>query len=295
MSNRSEDEEFLVQMLERVENPPDLIRVLNELVRTHAGFSSHDVERQARQRSLSISRATTLRILKGTQEPRKDQVLTLALTCGISDLEPWGRAWDRVYPDEGGAGGNIVISGSTVHVSQGPAWTQVNPTHDQTPTPDLATQRQGFFFEFLGQALRQAETMFRLSVVFMSGGAAILLTGGVFALINAGNGKWSYLPLLTTLSGLLITTCGGAFALHSNRARKHLTDQAERIHQNIQSDLTLNQALSLIDQVEDVELRDRLKSFTALRVLGLSPEPSEVTERLLPQPAEPRAEMERKK
>ncbi|HEX4814321.1 MAG TPA: hypothetical protein VFV66_16370 [Nonomuraea sp.] len=153
--------------------------------------------------------------------------------------------------------------------------------------PDLATQRQGFFFEFLRQALKQAETTFRLSVIFMSAGAVILLTGGVLALANAGNPDWSYLPLLTSLSGILITTCGGAFALHSNRARRHLTAQADRIHQNIQSDLTLNQTLDLIDRVDDPELRDRLKSITALRVLGLSPEPNAIADRLLPQHADP--------
>jgi TRADD-N domain-containing protein len=145
---------------------------------------------------------------------------------------------------------------------------------------ELARQRQSFFFEFLRQALRQAEATFRLSVIFMSAGAIILLTGGVLALVNAGNPDWSYLPLLTTLSGLLITTCGGAFALHANRARRHLTVQAERIHENIQADSTLAQALDLIDRVDDPVLRDRLKSVTAMRVLNLQPEPSQVAEQL---------------
>ncbi|SFL04584.1 TRADD-N-associated membrane domain-containing protein [Streptomyces pini] len=148
--------------------------------------------------------------------------------------------------------------------------------------PDLATQRQNFFFDFLKQALKQAETTFRLSVFFMSGGALILLVGGCLALANAGNPDWSYLPVLTALSGLLITSCGGAFALHSHRARKHLTEQAERIHKNIQDDRTLEQATALIDRIEDDDLRDRLKSVTALRTLGLSPDPGTVTDRLLP-------------
>ncbi|MEV0829066.1 TRADD-N-associated membrane domain-containing protein [Nonomuraea rubra] len=146
--------------------------------------------------------------------------------------------------------------------------------------PDLAKERQSFFFDFLRQALKQAETTFRLSVLFMSGGAIILLTGGTLALINASNPDWSYLPLLTSLSGLLITSCGGAFALHSNRARKHLTVQAERIHENIQADTTLTQALDLIDRVDDPVLRDRLKSFTAMRVLNLQPRPDQVADHL---------------
>lgn len=113
---------------------------------------------------------------------------------------------------------------------------------------------------------------------------AILLSGGVLALINAGNPDWSFLSVLTGLRGLLITTCGGAFALHSNRARKHLTGQADRIHKNIESDQAFSLARSLIEQVEDPQLRDRLESFTALHILGITPEPSEVTERLLSPP-----------
>jgi hypothetical protein len=89
--------------------------------------------------------------------------------------------------------------------------------------PEREDQRVSFFFDFLKQALRQAETTFRLSVIFMSAGAVILIVGGGLALANQHS---SYLPTLTSLSGLLITSCGGAFAVHSNRARKHLTQQA---------------------------------------------------------------------
>ncbi|MEU8245754.1 hypothetical protein [Nonomuraea sp. NPDC048916] len=171
------------------------------------------------------------------------------------------------------ASGQVFQVGGDQHVYYG---SEPRPSAES----ELAKQRQSFFFEFLRQALKQAEATFRLSVIFMSAGAAILLTGGVLALINAGNPDWSYLPLLTSLSGLLITTCGGAFALHANRARKHLTVQAERIHENIQADSALAQALELIDRVDDPVLRDRLKSFTAMRVLNLQPEPSQVADQL---------------
>lgn len=170
-------------------------------------------------------------------------------------------------------GGHVWQAGGDQHV-------YFAPEPQSSAESELAKQRQSFFFEFLRQALKQAEATFRLSVIFMSAGAVILLTGGVLALVNAGNPDWSYLPLLTSLSGLLITTCGGAFALHANRARKHLTVQAERIHENIQADSTLAQALDLIDRVDDPVLRDRLKSFTAMRVLNLQPEPSQVAEQL---------------
>ncbi|MGW0803642.1 TRADD-N-associated membrane domain-containing protein [Nonomuraea sp. NPDC002799] len=201
--------------------------------------------------------------------------------AGDDDSE---RPTDQANVEIKSIGGAVYQAGGDIYFSDG--WTGA-------PAPDVAAQRQSFFFDFLRQALKQAETTFRLSVIFMSAGAVILLTGGVLALVNAGNPDWSYLPLLTSLSGLLITTCGGAFALHANRARKHLTVQAERIHENMQADTTLAQALELIDRVDDPILRDRLKSFTAMRVLNLQPEPNRVAEQLFsPQRQDPPPEIQ---
>jgi hypothetical protein len=192
-----------------------------------------------------------------------------------ADQSPWFAAPTDNYI--------IAASGSqTINIGQvsGNQFGEVEPR----PVPEEVhdAQRQSFLFDFLKQALKQAETTFRLSVAFMSGGAIILLVGGALALANAGNPDWSYLPVLTSLSGLLITSCGGAFALHSNRARKHLTEQAERIHTEMRADVTLEQTLTLIDRVDNPELRDRLRSVAAMRSLGFTPEASDVADRLLP-------------
>lgn len=164
---------------------------------------------------------------------------------------------------------------------------------DLAPASDESrTRRQEFFFDFLRQALKQADTTFRLSVMFMSGGAVILLVGGGLALVHAGDPDFSYVPLLTSLSGLLITSCGGAFALHSNRARKHLTQQAEGIHTEMRADVTLEQTLGLIDRVDDPHLRDRLRSVAVMTSLGFAPDAGEVTDRLLPQRSQEPGEIE---
>ncbi|KUJ66926.1 hypothetical protein ACZ90_31325 [Streptomyces albus subsp. albus] len=180
----------------------------------------------------------------------------------------------------------VVISGSSVVNVVGSAHAAA-PAPAATASGGLTTRRQDFFFSFLGQALKQAETTFRLSAVFMSAGALMVLLGAGLALANAGDPDASYLPALTSLSGALIGTCGGAFALHSGRARRHLTVQAERVHESMQADLTLDQTLALIDGVEDHALRDRLKSVTALRVLGLGPDPETAASRLLPFTGDP--------
>lgn len=116
----------------------------------------------------------------------------------------------------------------------------------------------------------------------MSGGAAIILAGGALALVHAGNPDLSYVPLVTSLTGALITTGGGALAFHSNRARKHLTEQAQRLDSKIEFDHKLERARSLIDRVEDRELKDRLNAVTAMQALDISPAPEGLANRVLP-------------
>lgn len=153
---------------------------------------------------------------------------------------------------------------------------------DPGPGAGPADPRQDFLLRFLGQALGQARTTFRLSALFMSAGAVLVLLGGALALANANDPQAGYLPAATGLGGAVITGCGGAFALHANRARRHLATQAERVHESMRADLTLDQTLGLIDRVDDQQLRDRLKSVAALRALGLGPDPDTVASRLLP-------------
>ncbi|GGS92530.1 TRADD-N-associated membrane domain-containing protein [Streptomyces violaceus] len=177
---------------------------------------------------------------------------------------------------------------NTFHV-QGSGVVVAN-THFQTPDESasvdqretLAEQRQRFFFDFLKYSLKQAEWTFRLSIWFMSGGAAVILTGGVLALIHAGNPDLSYLPIVTSLTGALFTVGGGALAVHARRARAHVTEQADRMDMKIDQDHKLERATSLIDQVEDPIARDRLKTAAAMKALDMQPSPETMADRLLP-------------
>ncbi|MEV5504887.1 TRADD-N-associated membrane domain-containing protein [Streptomyces orinoci] len=180
-----------------------------------------------------------------------------------------------------GASYGAVVHGETVTVNQQflpPA--PFNPSGE--PEPSLAGQRQKLFFDFIRQALRQADATFRLSVIFMSCGAAIVLVGGGLALVHAGAPNHGYVSVMTSLIGALITTGGGALAVHSNRARKHLTEQAKRLDVQIEEDHKLENARAVIDRVEDRALRDRLNAMTAMRALGVNPDPGQLANRVLP-------------
>ncbi|MGW7212122.1 TRADD-N-associated membrane domain-containing protein [Streptomyces collinus] len=133
------------------------------------------------------------------------------------------------------------------------------------------------------QALRHAEATFRLSVAFMAGGAAIILAGGILALIHAGNPDLSYLPIITSLTGALITGGGGALAIHANRARKHLTEQGERLDEQIAEDHKVERLRGWIDRVVNPDTRDQLNTTAAIKDMGLDPDPAAVTDRVLPE------------
>ncbi|MEV5954957.1 hypothetical protein AB0M11_14510 [Streptomyces sp. NPDC051987] len=145
----------------------------------------------------------------------------------------------------------------------------------------LAAQRQKFHFEFLKHALKQAEWTFRLSVYFMTGGAVVILVGAVLALMHAGSPNHGYVPLVTGLTGALITTGGGALALHSKRAMTNLTKAAERIEDKIDADHQLETATTFIDRVSDPEVKDRLNAAAALKALNMQANQAMVN-RLLP-------------
>ncbi|MGY5119570.1 TRADD-N-associated membrane domain-containing protein [Streptomyces sp. 900105755] len=145
----------------------------------------------------------------------------------------------------------------------------------------LAVQRQKFHFDFLKHALKQAEWTFRLSVYFMTGGAAVILVGAVLALVHAGSPNHGYVPLVTGLTGVLITTGGGALALHSKRAMANLTKAAERIEDKIDADHQLETATTFIDRVQDKDAKDRLNAAAAMKALNMQANQTMVN-RLLP-------------
>ncbi|MFG2358049.1 hypothetical protein [Streptomyces sp. NPDC048521] len=147
----------------------------------------------------------------------------------------------------------------------------------------LAEKRQDFQFAVLNHTLKQSEWTFRLCVGFMAGGAAIVLTGAALALVHAGKPDRNYVPLMTGLTGLLMSGGGGgALALHSKRAKADLAKAAEDNEKKIDIDRNHKAAMAFIDRVQDPQTRDRLNSAAALKALGMDAQPETMVNRLLP-------------
>ncbi|CDR04028.1 predicted protein [Streptomyces iranensis] len=112
----------------------------------------------------------------------------------------------------------------------------------------------------------------------------------MLALVHAGNPDLSYLPLVTSLTGALITVGGGALALHSKRTMANLTKAAEDNEKKIDIDHKLEIATTFIDRVADSKQRDDLNSAAAMKALGMDAAPEMMVNRLLPE--QPKKEIE---
>ncbi|WP_150136412.1 TRADD-N-associated membrane domain-containing protein [Streptomyces hyaluromycini] len=208
----------------------------------------------------------------------------LAETTRFVELrEALGVATGASGSEDPQAGQRVVQTAGEVHnVFIGPGMGTVQANRTENIKPSLAEQRQKFHFDFLKHAMKQSEWTFRLSVYFMTGGAVVILVGAVLALIHAGSASSGYVPLVTSLSGVLITTGGGALALHSKRAMTNLTKAAEANEAKIDADHQLETATTLIDRVQDQNVKDRLNSAAALKALNIQPDPDTMLQRLLP-------------
>ncbi|KDN87022.1 hypothetical protein KCH_11070 [Kitasatospora cheerisanensis KCTC 2395] len=180
------------------------------------------------------------------------------------------------------AGGSVAVGGDI----RGDIIVNHAPHHETAAAvrSSLAVERQRLRMSAYRQALRHNEIMFLLSVVAMASGAGVVLTGAVLTVLRASNGEAVSVPLVTSLAGALITTVGGALAVHTNRSRRHLAEQDDRLDAQIERDHVIEKLRGWIDRVADPQTRDRLNAAAAMREMGLEPDSAVVTDRVLPEP-----------
>lgn len=136
-----------------------------------------------------------------------------------------------------------------------------------------------FIDEFLKQALRQAHITFLMSVWFMIAGGVIVLCAGVIALINSTGSNTHSVALVSGLGGVIVGASGAAFSVRADRARKHLAEQAARMHDQLMSEQKYDRAQVLLDGVRDQDLNDRARAAMAMKIMdGGSVTPSSEAE-----------------
>ncbi|MEU6755785.1 hypothetical protein [Streptomyces sp. NPDC046685] len=137
--------------------------------------------------------------------------------------------------------------------------------------PRLADRRDDFtplLVEYYAYGLTQARSSFATSQRFAGIGAAILLCGVALAVGKAEAGGELYLGIVTGSFGLVTTLIGQLFHRRADRALKHMADQTAALRDDRRAAETTQQAIELLDTVEDAGLRARLQAGLIMKLSG---------------------------
>ncbi|MEU4220528.1 hypothetical protein [Actinoplanes sp. NPDC026623] len=132
--------------------------------------------------------------------------------------------------------------------------------------------RDQFVGSFLNQALRQANITFILSVIFMAVGGLLVLAAAVLALMHsAPSAPNGYITLATGLGGAVIAGSGAVFWRRADKSRKHLAEQAERMHSQLLEERKFVQVGEILAGVENPDLNDRARIALVLKLMDVDP------------------------
>lgn len=253
--------------------PADVVRAVR------IQFAKSGMTMTSLAEAAQIPRSSVEQILKGDlfTLPSHAEYLAIGQAFGFPTGRgsEWHRAWHDADPRRRRRSQQVIVTGDNANVKV------VGETSEK---PDrevkLPVQRQEFYFRFLGNAMMQANIAFLLAMLFTAAGAIVTIWGAVMLLAHVGDPTADYTPVFATLSGLVVAGGGGAFAVHAYKSRTHLATRADQVREDIQCDVAFERATILIDRVADSALKDHLLSLTAVKELGLSPTPIDLSKHL---------------
>lgn len=139
------------------------------------------------------------------------------------------------------------------------------------PSGQLGDRRDDFtplLVEYYAYGLTQARSSFATSQSFAAAGAAVLLFGVGLAVWKAESGGELYLGIVTSSVGLVTTLVGQLFHRRADIALKHMADQTTALREDRRVAESTQQAIGLLDEVADPELRARLQAGLILKLSG---------------------------
>lgn len=122
--------------------------------------------------------------------------------------------------------------------------------------------------EYYAYGLTQARSSFGTSQRFAGAGAAILLVGIGLAVRKAETGGELYLGIVTSATGLVTTLVGQLFHRRADIALQHMADQTASLRDDRRAAETTQQAIGLLQTVDDPELRARLQAGLIMKLSG---------------------------
>ncbi|MET9789075.1 TRADD-N-associated membrane domain-containing protein [Streptomyces canus] len=116
--------------------------------------------------------------------------------------------------------------------------------------------------------LSQARRSFFSSQVFSGFGAGILLFGIALAIWRAETSGDMYAGIVTSTSGVVATIIGQLFHRRADLALTHMATQTDALRDDMRSERSTEQALMLLAEVEDPEIKARLQAGLIMKLSG---------------------------
>lgn len=130
--------------------------------------------------------------------------------------------------------------------------------------------------DYYAHGLIQARRNSMASLVSAGVGITIVIAGAAFAIFSARSGTGVTAAIVVSISGALTNAIGVLFHRQANRALTHLEGQTQNLREDMRTDRETRKAINLISDVDDPELRNRLRAGVILQLAQakLAPETS---------------------
>ncbi|MFD7629854.1 hypothetical protein ACFV7Q_28180 [Streptomyces sp. NPDC059851] len=122
--------------------------------------------------------------------------------------------------------------------------------------------------EYYAYGLAQARSSFATSQRFAGVGAAILLVGVALGVWKAESTGDLYLGVVISSLGVVVTLVGQLFHRRADIALRHMADQTAALREDRRAAEAMQQAVGLLDEVADPELRARLQAGLIMKLSG---------------------------
>ncbi|MEU8434583.1 hypothetical protein AB0F18_16990 [Streptomyces sp. NPDC029216] len=122
--------------------------------------------------------------------------------------------------------------------------------------------------EYYAYGLTQARSSFVTSQRFAGVGAAVLLFGIGLAVWKAESAGDAYVGVVTSSVGLVVTLVGQLFHRRADTALRHMAAQTASLREDRRAAESTRQAIALLEEVADPDLRGRLQAGLIMRLSG---------------------------
>ncbi|WP_371637553.1 TRADD-N-associated membrane domain-containing protein [Streptomyces zaomyceticus] len=122
--------------------------------------------------------------------------------------------------------------------------------------------------EYYAYGLTQARRSFLTSQIFSAMGAGVLIFGIALAIWRAETSGDMYAGIVTSCSGVVATIIGHLFHRRADLALAHMAKQTDALRDDMRAERDAEQAVLLLAEVEDPEVKTRLQAGLIMKLSG---------------------------